>query len=251
MADTKRTSTRICRSPPTRTKLWSVNTRRILPCVVRGMSATSSRNSVPPCAFSNMPACARRPSCSIPNNSSSNLSGDKRAALTDTKGDPALGLQLCSNRAATSLPTPAGPVISIRLPVPATFFSVARTALIDTDEPVSSSECPTRALRSAFSARSRSVSVAFETRCNNLLASNGFSIKSTAPCPMAATAVSIFPWPENTITGICGSRILMARSNSMPSMEDPRSQTSSNINDGKRSSSAANASSADAAVLVP
>ena len=39
----------------------------------------------------------------------------------------ARGLQACSSRAATSLPTPAGPVISSRLPVLATRFSVART----------------------------------------------------------------------------------------------------------------------------
>ena len=38
-------------------------------------------------------------------------------------------------------------------------------------------------------------------------ASKGFSIKSTAPCAIAATAVSILPWPENTMTGICGSRL--------------------------------------------
>ena len=215
------------------------------------MSATSSRNNVPPCAFSNMPACTSRPSFSIPNSSSSKRSGDRRAALTDTKAESERGLQLWSKRAATSLPTPAGPVISIRLPVPATFFSVARTALIAADDPVSSSECPTRAFSAAFSARRRSVSVAFETKCKSLLASNGFSIKSAAPWPMAATAVSILPCPEKTITGICGSRNLIARSSSMPSIDDPRSHTSRRISDGNRSSSAAKASSAEDAVLVP
>ena len=135
--------------------------------------------------------------------------------------------------------------------MPATFLSVARTALIDADDPVSSSECPTRAFSTAFSARSRSVSVAFATKCNNLLASKGFSMKSTAPWPMAATAVSMLPWPENTITGICGSRTLITRNSSMPSIDEPRNQTSSSIKDGKRSSSAASASSAEDAVLVP
>ena len=59
---------------------------------------------------------------------------DERAA--------ARGLQLCSSRAATSLPTPAGPVISTRLPVAATRFSVARTLLIAAEVPVSSISLP-------------------------------------------------------------------------------------------------------------
>src|SRR3546814_6561484 len=42
-------------SPPTRWKVCSCSTRTILPWVSIGMSATSSRNSVPPSAFSKVP----------------------------------------------------------------------------------------------------------------------------------------------------------------------------------------------------
>ena len=167
------------------------------------------------------------------------------------KGECARGLQLCSSRAATSLPTPAGPVINNRLPVAATFLSVARTLLIATEVPVSSSAWPNNAFSEAFSCRSLSVSVALATKWSSFSASKGFSRKSTAPDAIAATAVSILPCPENTMTGICLSRCLIAFNNSNPSIEEPRNQTSNKISDGRRSSSAANAASDVDAVRVP
>ena len=48
-------STLTMRWPPTRVKLWSVSTRRILACAGIGMSAISSRNRVPPWACSSRP----------------------------------------------------------------------------------------------------------------------------------------------------------------------------------------------------
>ena len=51
-----RTSTLTLVVPPTRWKVWSTRTRRILFWVSRGMSAISSMNSVPPCASSSAPA---------------------------------------------------------------------------------------------------------------------------------------------------------------------------------------------------
>ena len=50
-----RTSTATLVVPPTRWKVCSTSTRRILFCVSRGMSAISSMNSVPPCASSSAP----------------------------------------------------------------------------------------------------------------------------------------------------------------------------------------------------
>ncbi len=50
-----RTSTATLVEPPTRWKVWSTSTRRILFWVSRGMSAISSMNSVPPWASSSAP----------------------------------------------------------------------------------------------------------------------------------------------------------------------------------------------------
>ena len=134
VADSTRTSTLTGRWPPMRVWLWSVSTRRILACVVGGMSAISSRNRVPPCACSSRPGRGT-PSTSLPNNSSSTRSGLIIAAETTMNGALARGLQLWIIRAAISLPTPAGPVISTRLPVGATRLIVARTVLIATELP--------------------------------------------------------------------------------------------------------------------
>ena len=49
------------------------------------------------------------------------------AQFSTTKGPLARFDWLCSSRAMTSLPAPAGPVISTRLPVGATFCSAWRS----------------------------------------------------------------------------------------------------------------------------
>ena len=212
------------------------------------MSATSSRYSVPPSAVSRRPGRTSLPSASSPNSSSSKRSGVIRAELTMTKALSARGLQLWSSRAATSLPAPAGPVTRTRLPVLATRFSVARTALITAELPVNSSPCPWFSRSRVFSRRSRSVSVARSTRCSSRSASNGFSMKSTAPRLTALTAVSMFPWPEKMMTGRSGSRTLIASSTSSPSIWLPCSHTSSNTRLGRFWSMASSAAVLSAAV---
>ena len=198
------------------------------------MSATSSRYSVPPSASSSRPARTSLPPASSPNSSCSKRSGVIRAELTVTKALVPRGLQLWSRRAATSLPAPAGPLISRRLPVLDTRFSVARTWLIALELPVNSSAVTKPSRSRAFSRRSRSVSVARATSSSRRSASNGFSMKSIAPRPMAETAVSILPWPEKMITGSSGSRLLIASSTSSPSIGLPWSQTSSRTRLGRR-----------------
>ena len=71
-------------------------------------------------------------------------------------------------------------------------------------------------------------------------------MKSTAPCRIAATAVSRLPWPEIISTGSVGSRFLTSSSNCSPSSFEPCSQTSSSSRDGRRSASACSASLLDA-----
>ena len=173
-----------------------------------------------------------------------------RAAETMTNGASARGLQPWSRRAATSLPTPAGPMMSTRLPVAATRFSVARTALIAVELPVRSTSRPAEARSDATSRLSRSVSVARATMSSNRSASNGFSMKSAAPRRIAATAVSRLPWPEMTSTGSVGSRRLISSSSSSPPSREPCSQTSSRTSDGRRTAIASSAPSLLAAARV-
>ena len=83
-----RTSTATLVEPPTRWKVWSTSTRRILFWVSRGMSAISSMNSVPPWASSSAPTlrCWVPFDCSTPNSSTSMRSGVMAAALMTTNG---------------------------------------------------------------------------------------------------------------------------------------------------------------------
>ena len=55
VADRMRTSTSMVSLEPTRVISWLSSTRSSLICVGSGMSPTSSRNSVPPFAYSNLP----------------------------------------------------------------------------------------------------------------------------------------------------------------------------------------------------
>ena len=86
-----RTSTLTLVVPPTRWNVWSTSTRRILPCVSIGMSATSLMNSVPPWASSSAPAlrCCSPLVWSMPNSSLSIRSGTMPAALMATNGPSA------------------------------------------------------------------------------------------------------------------------------------------------------------------
>src|ERR1043166_1773890 len=78
-----RTSTSTLLGPPTRWKVWSTSTRKILFCVSRGMSPISSMNSVPWCASSSAPTLRSRVpfEASTPNSSDSIRSGVIAAAL--------------------------------------------------------------------------------------------------------------------------------------------------------------------------
>src|SRR5580700_2108582 len=86
------------------------------------MSATSSRNKVPPCARSKVPTLRGPPSIlvSVPNSSISSRSGRIVAQLTGINGPFDRRDRKCRRRPTTSLPDPGGPVIRTRLPVGAT-----------------------------------------------------------------------------------------------------------------------------------
>ena len=82
------------------------------------------------------------------------------------------------SRATTSLPAPAGPVMSTRLPVGATRSIAWRKALIAGALPTISVGSPARSFSSSFSRLSRAASIARWTTSSSRSALKGFSIKS-------------------------------------------------------------------------
>jgi hypothetical protein len=99
--------------------------------VVIGMSPTSSRNSVPPPAFSMCPifrdvAPVKAPRSWPKSSLSSRLSGSA-AQLSATKGEFRRRLFWCRARATSSLPVPDSPVTSTVTSVGATWRSTRKT----------------------------------------------------------------------------------------------------------------------------
>ena len=151
VAATTRTSTLICTPPPpTRWRNWSSSTRSTFVWASSGMSPTSSRNSVPPSACSNLPFCRSTAPVNAPFSwPKSVLSISSRGIapqFTATKGPCARGLISWTRRATSSLPEPFSPWISTRAGVGATFAidvaqvphggAVAEHAARDVGEPV-------------------------------------------------------------------------------------------------------------------
>ena len=135
-----RTSTVTLSLPPTRWKVWSTSTRRILFCVSRGMSAISSMNSVPPCASSSAPtlrACAPFGCLDAEQLDLHPLGRDRGRVDDDERPVGARRHARGCVRAASSLPAPDGPTIRMRLLVGATFSMVWRSWLIDGERPTS------------------------------------------------------------------------------------------------------------------
>ena len=175
-----RTSTSTRWPPPTRSNTCSCRARTILPWVSSGMSATSSSSSVPPWACSKVPILRPGPStpASVPNSSISSRSGRMVAQFSPTNGPPARRERAWIRRATTSLPAPAGPEISTRLPVGATLSIDWRTWLTAEDRPINSASPPARSFSSWFSRFSRAASMARSTISRRRSALNGFSMKS-------------------------------------------------------------------------
>ena len=181
MAST-RTSTFTRDEPPSRSKVWSCKARTILPCVSSGMSDTSSSSRVPPWARSSTPArrgtAAGSAPASMPNSSSSNRPGLSVAQFSTMNGPSARRDRACTMRQATSLPDPAGPLISTRDPVGATRSMPARSALTAALVPVRVASTPARSRSSAFSRARRDASSARRMMSSSRSDLNGFSMKS-------------------------------------------------------------------------
>jgi hypothetical protein len=89
--------------------------------------------------------------------------GVEGGAVERTKGPSARRERACSIRAATSLPTPAGPLISTRELVGAILSMAARSCVMAGEEPISSVSLPARSLRSLISRLSFAASSARAT----------------------------------------------------------------------------------------
>ncbi len=222
--------------------------RRILAWVLRLISPISSRNNVPLCASSNLPArelsAPVKAPFSWPNSSLSINSSGMAAQFTATSGASALLLLRCTARAASSLPVPFSPVIRTQASVGATCASSCRNSVMAGDCPmISSSLCSMAARKALFSRRNSPISSVCWTSRRTFSSERGFSIKSCAPRRNASTAVSILPWPEIMTTGRSGKRSLNMSSASRPSM--PGSQMSRKIISGGEASAFCSPSSAD------
>ena len=92
--------------------------------------------------------------------------------------------------------------------------------------PIISEQVTSLRLSVAFSRRRRDVSIARRITTINWSILKGFSMKSYAPCLIAATAISILPWPEIITTGTSGLSRLTDLRISIPSIRLSLSQIS-------------------------
>ena len=107
-----RTLTSTLLVPPTRWKVWSTRTRRILFWVSRGMSAISSMNSVPPCASSSAPTLRGLLAARLLDAEQLDLHPLRRdrRGIDDDEGRVRARLTVAwMVRAVSSLPAPDGP----------------------------------------------------------------------------------------------------------------------------------------------
>ena len=205
VAANTRTFTLMGLSLPTRVISFSCNARSTFACADRLISPISSRNSVPPSACSNLPARSFIALVKLPfvcpNSSLSISSLGMAAQFTSTIGFFARLLFSCIICATTSLPVPLAPVIITRASVPATFSMISRTRSMAALSPTILLRAPIFLRSTLVSCTSDLCSSARWVVTNNLLRSNGLTIKSYAPLFSASTAVSTVPCPVIITTG--------------------------------------------------
>ena len=232
MAAITRASTCTVWPDPTGSKRCSSITLKTLAWVLRLMSPTSSKNSVPPSAKWNLPAFAvtapGNAPLTCPNNSLSIRSSGMVAQLISTNLAEDRMLWAWIARATNALPVPLSPKIRTRPLVGAISSICCRTAFMGTLSPRMRCLRSISANSDAFCASRLRCSRALRTATVTFATESGFSKKSCAPSLVARTALSTLPWPEIITT--TGLRIMsasrMRSSVSSPSM--PGSQMSSN-----------------------
>ncbi len=133
----------LARCPPA-ARRPSPSTRRKCGCSSTGISASSSRNSVPESARLKKPRWRRTAPVklpfSCPNSSLPASSRDREPQFTATKW-PVRPLARWIASATSSLPVPVSPSTSTGLSVRATFSICSYTACIDADSPINRPKC--------------------------------------------------------------------------------------------------------------
>ena len=232
-----RTSTLIGRRPPTASTAPSCSARSSLTCAVSGSSLTSSRNSVPPEASTNLPswrsvAPVNAP-FSWPNRIDSTRLSGIAPQFTATNGLARRSLEPWMARANSSLPTPDSPSISTGIAEPAAFSAARSTGAIASLRVMISENVsrPSRAWRMRCS--SPFIALAFSAlrsdTCRRSMPT-GLTTKSCAPARIADTTLSMPPCAVCTITGT--SSPLARIFDSTPSPSSPgitRSSTTASI----------------------
>ena len=174
-----RTSTCTRVVPPTRWKFWSTSTRRIFACVSLGMSAISSRKSVPPWASSSAPILRVALAALAAEQLDLHVFGRDRRGIDDDEGavgagrrvmDAARGQFLAGARRASDQ--------HARIDRRDAGRSAAEADGSAGDEPTMRSKAPARWRSAVTSRRSCEASSARSATSTSRSALNGFSMKS-------------------------------------------------------------------------
>ncbi len=194
---------------PSGSNVCCCKTRNIFTWQLRSRSPISSRNIVPVSASSKRPlrlstAPVKAP-LACPNISLSKSDCDMPPRLTITNGLSRRLLLRCMACAISSFPVPFSPVISTEASVGATRRALSRTSVRALLFPIISDRSNASTLPVTGSTLSCN---AVFTRCNNVLLSQGFVIKSNAPFFIPSTASGMLPHAVMSITGSSGWNIL-------------------------------------------
>src|SRR5687768_2028460 len=232
---------------PTGLILLSSRARSSFTCSGKGMSAISSRKSVPPCAAEKRPrrsatAPVKEPFLCPKSSDSSSPSGIA-PQFTATKGAPERGLARWMARASSSLPVPDCPKMHTLASEAATRRAWASKSSIE-EERVMSSErqfsiCPAGGLERR---------IASATVSSSTLGSKGLVRNENTPRRVAVTASGMVPCAVRISTGSEGESRWIASKSAIPSMPCMRRSVTTTC--GRDTASAASAASPDSTAVT-
>ena len=186
MAAIIRISSSISLFEPRRSRVRSCKIRNSFICACMGIDSISSRNKVPPWAYSNLPIrlpdAPEKAPFSWPNNSLSMRFSGTAPQLMATKLWVRRLLCSCSERATSSLPVPVSPNNRISAGVSAIWAIISRNSTIALVVPMIRGPSVSFACRAFFKVLFSSVNMRFSiarfTDSVSRTEANGFSIKS-------------------------------------------------------------------------
>ena len=217
-------STLTGRLPPTGSTSPSCKARSSLTCAFGGSSPISSRNSVPPCASTNLPACFSvapvNAPFSCPNRIDSTRFSGSAPQLTVTKARPRRSDVPWTARATNSLPTPDSPssrtgMFDFAARSPSRTTRIISSLLESRSFRCSAPEARLFIRRISSSSASKRSAFLIDT-CSRS-APTGLTTKSIAPARIAEITASIEPCAVWTMTGIARPLSRMRVKTPMPS----------------------------------